>query len=324
MARAPLIDEKIDLFSNAVSGNGHVNTCDDFVNMLPEPCNMQDVEVCVKQITIPTSWDPIPHHHRDTTRLRWIVKFNSEVVNFQKVITGQNTKWVGEGHHSLVFTLKPGIYDTAKEVVEQMKVQTNMTFPAQEPGWPTWVNETYDDLPQRILIREIGDAATMFANASLCHALHYAQHDPNGDNIPMHAIIGDVFRPLSRSPTSSRTIFPENAIDLDHEPDVNVDPSIQIQRFFFYADFIRDRVVNGEKQPLLTSVHNPGLSIKETQLSYTINYTVPLYIPVKPMILRHLRVWVLDDHNNPVRFNGGSVHILLHFRRRQGWGYHRL
>ena len=271
MARAPLIDEKIDLFSNAVSGNGHVITCDNFVNMLPEPCNMQDAEVCGKQITIPTSWDPIPHHHRDTTRFRWIVKFNSELVNFQKVITGQNTKWIGEGHHSLVFTLKPGIYDMAKEVVEQMKVQTDMAFPAQEPGWPTWVNETYDDLPQRILIREIDNVATMFANASLCHALHYAQHDPNGDNIPMHAIIGDVFRPLSRSPTSSRTIFPENAIDLDHEPDVSIDPSIQIQRFFFYADFIRDRVVNGEIQPLLTSVHNPGLSIKETQLSYTIN-----------------------------------------------------
>ena len=86
MARAPLIDEKIDLFSNAVSGNGQVNTCDNFLNMLPEPCNMQDVEVCVKQITIPTSWDPIPHHHRDTTRFRWIVKFSSEVVNFQKVL----------------------------------------------------------------------------------------------------------------------------------------------------------------------------------------------------------------------------------------------
>ena len=165
-----------------------------------------------------------------------------------------------------------------------------MAFPAQEPGWPTWVNETYDDLPQRILIREIDNVATMFANASLCHALHYAQHDPHGDNIPMHAIIGDVFRPLSRSPTSSRTIFPENAIDLNHEPDMSINPSIQIQRFFFYADFIRDRVINGEKQPLLTSVHNPGLSIKETQLSYTINYTVPLYIPVKPMILQHLRV----------------------------------
>ena len=144
------------------------------------------------------------------------------------------------------------------------------------------------------------------------------------DNIPVHAIFDDVFGPLSRSPTSSQTIFPENAIDLDHEPDMSIDPSIQIQRFFFYADFIGDRVVNGEKQPLLTSVHNPGLSIKERLLSYTINYTVPLNIPVKPMILRHLCVWLLDDHNNPVRFNRGRVHILLHFRRRQGWGYHRL
>ena len=180
MARAPLIDEKIDLFSNAVSGNACQYVWQ-LCEHVTEPCNMQDVEVCMKQITIPTTWNPIPHHHRDTTRFRWIVKFSSEAVNFQKVITGQNTKWVGEGHHSLVFTLKPGIYDTAKEVVEQMKVQTDMAFPAQEPGWPTWVNETYDDLPQRILIREIGDVATMFANASLCHALHYAQHDPHGD-----------------------------------------------------------------------------------------------------------------------------------------------
>ena len=46
--------EKIDLFSNAVSGNGHVNTCDNFVNMLPEPCNMQMLK-CV--------WNKSPFQH---------------------------------------------------------------------------------------------------------------------------------------------------------------------------------------------------------------------------------------------------------------------
>lgn len=327
MAAPPLIDEKIDLFSNAVSGNGHDNRCDNFVNMLPEPLNMQDVEVCVKQITIPTSWNPIPHRHRDTSLLRWIVTLHSDLVPFfpwQKVITGQNTKWVDEGHHSLVFTLQPGSYDTAREIVEQMKTQTHMAFPSQELGWPKWVYKSYDDSPQRVLIHEVDDKTTMFANARLCRALHYAQHDPHGANIPMYTILDDIFRPLSRLTMSSQAISPENAIHLDHQPDLAIDPTIQIQRFFFYADFIRDRVVNGAKHPLLASVHNPGLTIKKTALTYTINYPLPLYIPVKPMILQHLRVWLLDDHNNPVSFSWGSVHILLHFRRRQGWDRHRL
>lgn len=362
MTTTPLIDEKIDLFSNAVSGNGYVNTCDNFVNTLPEPLNMENVEVCVKQITLPTSWNPIPHQHRDKSRLRWIVTYNSDVTPFtpwHKVITGPHAQWVGDGHRSLLFTLQPGIYDTTKEIVEQMKKQTDAAFPSQEFNWPIWVYKTYESTPQRILIHESTNKATIFANARLCQALHYAQQDPHGSTIPTYFVLlfppghksrdgtmlendgsedgglqhydiynltklDDVFRPLSHLAVSSNVISPENAIHLDHKPDLAIDPTIQIQRFFFYADFIQDRVVNGEKRPLLASVHNPGLLIKKTTLTHTINYPIPLYIPVKPMTLQHLRVWILDDHDNPMSFSWGSANVLLHFRRRQGWDRHRL
>ena len=52
-------------------------------------------------------------------------------------------------------------------------------------------------------------------------------------------------------------------------------------------------------------------------LTHTINYPIPQYYPTNPMTLQHLHVWLQDEHEQPIRFAWGSVHMLLHFRRRR-------
>ena len=141
MVGTHLMDEKIDVFSHAIAGNGYENTCDSFINSLPEAMDMRDVEVGVKQITLPTSWNPIPHTNRNASRLRWILTYNNGLSDFpswDKMIMGPNTQWVGEGRRSLLFTLNVGLYNTAKDIVEQMKKQIDATF-ALLTNYPTWI-----------------------------------------------------------------------------------------------------------------------------------------------------------------------------------------
>ena len=351
MAGIQLMDEKIDLFSNALAGNGHANTCDNFINSFPHPMDLSDVEVGVKQISLPTSWNPIPHTDRDAARLCWIVTYNKGVSMFPshtKMILGPYTQWVGDGHRSLLFTLNVGVYDTAKAIVQQMKQQTTTAFGTLQDH-PIWFHKTYDSNSERILLKSVKGEACMFANNRLCQALHYAQQDPDGALIPKYvallypagytnrdgimikesdlpnyilpSTLNDVFRPLGKLADGSQQIITEeNAIHLDHKPDLGLDPTNQIQRFFFYANFVQSRIVNGVKQPLLASVHNPGLDVKKTTLTHTIKYPIPQYIPTNLMTLQHLHVWLQDEHGQPLSFTWGSVHILLHFRRRQRQG----
>ena len=169
----------------------------------------------------------------------------------------------------------------------------------------------YDSNPERIHLQDVNGEACLFANSRLCQALHYAQQDPDGTlipkyvallypsgyksrdgiiikesvlphyttRLPKHSKLNDVFRPLGK--LEDQIITEENAIHLDHKPDLAMDPTNQIQRFFFYANFIQNRIVNGVKHPLLASVHNPGLDVKNATLTHTINYPIPQYVSYK-------------------------------------------
>ena len=62
----------VDLFSNALSGTGILNTPSNFTNALPVPLDLDHAEVAVKEISLPTSWGALKEP-LETQRYRWVV-----------------------------------------------------------------------------------------------------------------------------------------------------------------------------------------------------------------------------------------------------------
>lgn len=80
MANETWIDETVNVFSNAKSADGSVNTPGEFNVALPRTVDLRDMEVAVRNITFPTSWNPTPKKNRHKTAPRWCITVKEDGV----------------------------------------------------------------------------------------------------------------------------------------------------------------------------------------------------------------------------------------------------
>ena len=135
-------DEKVELFSNAAHTLPHINTAGNFVNMLPETTDLgNNLEVGVKSISIPSTWEPFKEHTRAHNEGQWVLiqglptqnslKFTQSphpFVGWGMIQTNDHVTWVGSQNNMLLFTLLPGIYDTNEDLMKQIIYQTHQAF----------------------------------------------------------------------------------------------------------------------------------------------------------------------------------------------------
>ena len=193
-------DETVTILSHGASGNGMLNTPGYFNVRLPKPINLQGMEVAVKNITFPTSWNPVPLKVRHHTP-RWCVTIGYDGSNGShfslraKAKTGPLAQWAdGEKppHNTMLFTLLNIPYKTTNNVVTQMMRQMVEVLPIKEFAmlWKL-VPINADKAPQRVILRVKSNTAyTIWANETLCTLLNFGQ-DPNNPQ-PIRYLVTEV------------------------------------------------------------------------------------------------------------------------------------
>ena len=353
MANETWVDETVNVFSNALSADGSINTPSEFNVALPHPVDLRGMQVAVRNITFPTSWDPTPRKNRTKAAPRWAVVsgLDGTATSFKqwdKAQLGghpnlQTTEWMGSEHKIILFTLENHPYKTIDDVVRQMFKQIYQVFP--QAFFPKLRFHTDNSLflnHRRVTLKNSQAAYTLWANPTLAKLLRFGQ-DPN-DPLPVKFIVTDgvkrgtlqtvqdipvqsarletPFMCLARGMIDSKDsatinkVSEKNAIDLDASAVVVLDGVTQISRFLVYTDFIQDRIVGGIRTGLLLSVPNPGLQVRLNAASYSHDIPLPLSLPTENTNLKSLKFVVRDDNGDIIDFSWGVTSLELHFTRR--------
>lgn len=192
-----LKNNTVDLFSGAVSGTGSLNDPHDFTNPLPEPVNLSNCEVTVKEFSLPTSWHPV-RAHVDPHQFRWLVIKRWRVGAYrvtrkpplfslyQNMRLDDHCKWVGEEGRVLLFTLKEGHYDTGRDIVNQVIKQTMAVFP-RSPKRPTL--RIVEDKTGFGHLFDSVSSVTILVNETLVATLGFAERDVSGVEYPWYTLI---------------------------------------------------------------------------------------------------------------------------------------
>ena len=335
-------DETVIILSNGESGNGMSNTPGHFNVRLPKPINLKGMEVAVKNITFPTSWNPVPLKVRHHTPC-WCVTIGYDGSGgghfplMAKAKTGPLAQWVNGDtapHNTMLFTLLNAPYKTTNNVVTQMIRQMAEVLPNSEFAM-TWelvpINATKS--PRRVVLRDkFHTVYTVWANETLCTLLNFGQ-DPNNPQ-PIRYLVTEgskqgqlvdkiQLQQQQHLPTPFKRISNKNstsingAIDLNGSAIPTPDSRTQFQRFLVYCDFIKDRIVGGIRTGLLNVTPNPGITVQHHATSFSTDTILPLYYPTNDATLQALTFRVRDDNGDPIEFSWGVTSLELHFRRRR-------
>ena len=342
-------DESVSIFSNAESGNGMKNGPGHFNVRLPKPIMLHGMEVAVKNVTFPTSWNPIPLKDRQRHTPRWgvTIGYDGSEGSFppERIANvGPLAQWTTP-HRTMLFTLAHAPFKTTEKVVAQMIRQMYEVLPISTLGLMWSVVPVDYDRPRRVVIQQktAGGAAvnrkaySVWANEALCKLLHFGQ-DPNDGPPERYLITGglDAGRFVKREDISNSQHLPssfklisdkhktsiKNAIDLDANAIPSPDAESQFQRFLVYCDFIQDRIVGGIRTGLLNVTPNPGMMIQHNTTSFSTESISPLYYPVKDLTFQSFTFRVRDDYGDDIDFGWGVTSLELHFRRRPA--FHQL
>ena len=355
MANEKWLDETVNVFSNAVSADGSTNTPSEFNVALPHPVDLHGMQVAVRNITFPTSWDPTPRKNRHILAPRWTVApgFDGCVTWFKvwsRAKLDSHSEWIGPVHKVILFTLENHPYRTTEDIVRQMFKQMYRVFPqASFPKLRFRINNTGFINKRKATIEDPDADYTLWVNPTLAKMLRFGQ-DINdslpvkfivtsgthvgtllsGEDIPVQSSRLDTpFVSLARgridslrNPPTMNQVSEKNAIDLDASAVVVLEGLAQISRFLVYTDFIQERIVGGIRTGLLLSVPNPGTQVRLNAASYSHDIPLPLPLPTENTLLKSLKFVVRDDNGDIVDFSWGVTSLELHFTRRsvkRGW-----
>ena len=348
MAQGTWQNEVVTVFSNSLSYDGSVNTPSKFNVKLPHPINLSGMEVGVRNVTFPTSWNPIAEADRERWVPRWCVtsKFGTLFANHAQ--TDKHAQWIGEfspgnpKRYTMVFTLQNQVYRTANDVLRQMLLQTYAAFPSKHFPNMTFEKKVIKATHPRNVILE-SPQGRIWVNTPLRDMLCYGQNP----NVPLekkylvtdgqHAgrLMTEQFlkqtgshkhfhEPFVKVYTNDLSTFDvDNGIQLDQSSLRSSYSFPQIQNFLVYADFIKNRPVGSIRTGLLIAVNNPGLDARLYGASYSHFNSNPLFMPTEDVVRNNFNFVVRDDNGAIRDFDWGTTSLELHFRRRRnaklGW-----
>lgn len=354
MANEKWINETVNVFSNAPSADGSVNTPNKFDVKLPQPVDLHGTEVAVRNVTFPTSWNPVPARRRHKGAPRWclVTTRDGSEKTFSdpgKVVLNDLCKWGSDDaqKRSMLFTLANLPYQNANDVVKQMLKQMYAAFP--QTVYPKLRFRLVSmDGSRKVTIQDLNVSPSnnrdysVWVNSTLTKMLHFAQ-DPN-DPLPIKYLVtsgrgrgtlrskADIIKGTSfldmplqcvadgvvDPKNTPNTITKKNAIDLDVSVLTTTSGMPQFQRFHVYSNIIKDRIVGGIYTGLLSTVPNPGLDVRLHMSSYSHDVLIPIHFPTEDTVFKSFKFEVRDDNGDLIDFAWGSTSLELHFKRRRG------
>ena len=269
-------DESVSIFSNAESGNGMKNGPGHFNVRLPKPIMLHGMEGAVKNVTFPTSWNPIPLKDRQQHTPRWgvTIGYDGSEGSFPPETianVGPLAQWTTH-HRTVLFTLAHAPFKTTEKVMAQMIRQMYEVLPISAFGLMWSVVPVDYDRPRRVVIQQKTaggadvnrKAYSVWANEALCKLLHFGQ-DPNDGPPERYLITGglDAGRFVKREDISNSQHLPssfklisdkhetsiKNAIDLDANAIPSSDAESQFQRFLVYCWRLPYRITKRHAKP---------------------------------------------------------------------------
>ena len=185
MAQKTWQNEVVTVFSNSLSHDGSVNTPSKCNVKLPHPISLSGMEVGVRNVTFPTSWNPIAKADRERWVPRWCVT-SKDGTFANHAQTGKHSQWVGEfspgnpKRYTMVFTLQNQVYRTANDVLRQIVLQTYAAFPIEHFPDMTFEKKVINATHPRNVILE-STQGRIWVNTPLRDMLCYDQNP----NVPL-------------------------------------------------------------------------------------------------------------------------------------------
>ena len=321
------------MFSNAAHTLPHSNTAGNFVNMLPETTDLGNhLEVGVKSISIPNTWEPFKEHARDN-QAQWVVlQGTRSIPRFPRPFSYRDTIHTGADvtllfKKVLLFTLLPGMYETNEDLMKQIIRQTHQAFSdytAQKPQF------TISPIPSTefSLIKDSNSTYHILANPYLSRVLDVGQRDPLGGYL-FH-IQGKTLHVSRRGPQHNETLMlegqrftplgytgnPEDAIWTLHPTAYhrNYYRSQDTRQYLqVFTNFTEESIVDNQRKPRLLALPFPEVTKRHTKSTHDVLIAVPHYVPVRRMSLNYLHLWIMDEDGHQVRLERGPPMCLYIF-----------
>ena len=221
MADETWVDETITLFSNGHSKDGSQNTPSRFNVALPRSVNLNGMEVGVRNVTLPTSWNPVAARDRAIHNPQWCATINynatskkgalaASIALHARVILDDHVRWVNtDPHNTLLFTLVNKAYKTGEDVLRQILRQTYAAFPLTHFPRVRLERKVPDPKQPRYVYLELAGkmkgAFRLWINESLRKMLHFGL-DPN-DPLPIRYLVTEG-KPLTSQGTNAGQLLP--------------------------------------------------------------------------------------------------------------------
>ena len=90
-----------------------------------------------------------------------------------------------------------------------------------------------------------------------------------------------------------------------------VNLNIKTHNIFVYTNIVKEILVGNSYLPLIRTVatreENRGGYVSE-------NFIAPYYLPLSSNYIKHIMMELRDDQGENIKFRGGKVTVMLHFR----------